>query len=490
MKLSEELAEYIRACFAGIWIETCEPEEALREMADLCREQDWELATWDIHNGLGTAGAASESDPLAALQVARQMTGNTSLLALTNFHRFLGSAEIVQAVASQIERGKQQRTFLVILAPVVDLPRELEKRFVVIEHKLPDREQLRAIAGETATEPGEFPADETEQQRVLDAAAGLTRMEAEGAFSLSLVRNGRLDAGTIYRVKGQQLKKSGLLTLHDGPERFDQLGGLSAIKQFSLRVLQQHDNASPARPKGVLLVSPPGCGKSAFCKALGNEVGRPTLRLDMGALMGSLVGQSEGNIRQAIAQAEAMAPCILMLDEIEKGLAGMGGGSQSDGGVATRMFGTLLSWLADRTSDVFVVATANRVDQLPPELTRAERFDAVYFVDLPGRDEKDAIWPIHRRRFEIDAQQALPNDEQWTGAEIHSCCRLARLLGMSLSEAAQNIVPVANSAAESLAQLREWASGRCLDAERGGICRGASQQSAKRRGISMRPSEN
>ncbi len=492
MKLSEELAEYIGACFTGIWIETFEPEEALREIAELCREQDWELATWDIHNGLGTPGASSQSanDPLAALQVARQMAGNASLLTLTNFHRFLGSAEIVQAVAAQIERGKQQRTFLVILAPVVDLPKELEKRFVVIEHHLPDREQLRAIASETATEPGEFPTDEAELQQILDAAAGLTRMEAEGAFSLSLVRHGRLDAETIYRVKGQQLKKSGLLTLHDGPERFDQLGGLAALKSFCQRVLRPTTTESLASPKGILLVSPPGCGKSAFCKSLGNEVGRPTLRLEMGALMGSLVGQSEANIRQAIAQAEAMAPCILMLDEIEKGLAGMSGGGHSDGGVATRMFGTLLSWLADRTSDLFVVATANRVNQLPPELTRAERFDGVFFVELPGRGEKDAIWQIHRRTFAIDAQHELPVDDEWTGAEIHSCCRLSRLLGVSLVEAAQNIVPVAISAAESIGELRQWASGRCLDAERGGICRGASQQSAKRRGISMRPSEN
>ncbi len=488
MKLSEELAEYIRACFAGIWIETCEPEEAVREIAELCRHENWQLATWDIHAGLAGDGAAT--DPLAALQVAYTFDRDVGLLVLTNYHRFLGPAEIVQALATHIELGKQQRRFFVVLAPVVELPKELEKRFVVIEHHLPDRDQLRAIASETATEPGEFPADEFAAEQILAAAAGLTRMEAEGAFSLSLVRHGQLDAGTIYRVKGQQLKKSGLLTLHDGPERFDQLGGLTALKSFCQRVLRPTTIESLASPKGIMLVSPPGCGKSAFCKSLGNEVGRPTLRLDMGALMGSLVGQSEANIRQAIAQAEAMAPCILMLDEIEKGLAGMSGGSQSDGGVATRMFGTLLSWLADRTSDVFVVATANRVEQLPPELTRAERFDAVYFVDLPGREDKDAIWPIHRRRFEIDAQQALPNDEQWTSAEIHSCCRLARLLGVSLSEAAQNIVPVAISAAESLAQLREWASGRCLDAERGGICRGASQQSAKRRGISMRPSEN
>ncbi len=146
--------------------------------------------------------------------------------------------------------------------------------------------------------------------------------------------------------------------------------------------------------------------------------------------------------------------------------------------------------LADRTSDVFVVATANRVNQLPPELTRAERFDGVFFVDSPGREEKQAIWQIHGRTFATDAQHELPIDDEWTGAELHSCCRLSRLLCVSLVEAAQNIVPVAISAAESLAELRQWASGRCLGAERGGVYRVSDKRPAKRRGISLAPSEN
>jgi SpoVK/Ycf46/Vps4 family AAA+-type ATPase len=223
----------------------------------------------------------------------------------------------------------------------------------------------------------------------------------------------------------------------------------------------------------VLLLSPPGCGKSEFCKALGNETGRPTLILDVGALYGSLVGQTEQRVREALRIADASSPAILFVDECEKALAGAGG--QADGGVSTRLFGTLLTYLSDHTSDVFVVMTANDISKLPPEFVRAERFDAVFFLDLPGSAERDSIWPLYLKRYALEEKQRRPCDQDWTGAEIHACCRLAALLDVPLSEAAKNVVPVAVTAAESVQRLREWARGRCLDAARPGIYGGARQ---------------
>ena len=167
----------------------------------------------------------------------------------------------------------------------------------------------------------------------------------------------------------------------------------------------------------------PGTGKSAFCKALGNETGRPTLMLDIGSLMGSLVGATEQNIRQALRIADAMSPAILFVDELDKGLSGIG--STGDSGVSTRLFGTLLTWLSDHETDVFFVATANDISKLPPEFTRAERFDGVFFLDLPAGKDKEAIWDLYRGQFGIPAAQARPADANWTGAEIKSCCRLA-----------------------------------------------------------------
>ena len=495
MTLVERLSEYIRACFSGIWIESHEHDDALAEIAQLCRSENWQLAVWDIEQGLRAGNTQSPtesggSDPLAAIRSLGAMASpdgeGTAVLVLTNFHRFLNSAEIIQALARQIAAGKQQRLFVLVLSPVVQIPIELEKLFVVVEHELPGRDQLEAIARSTATEEGELP--DAAVGPVLDAAAGLTRYEAEGAFSLSLVRHSRLVPQAVFEQKSQMLKKSGLLSLHQGSETFADLGGLDSLKAFCSRALRR-SAAAGTRARGVGLVSPPGCGKSQFCKALGNEVGRPTLTLDVGSLMGSLVGQSESQTRQALKIADAMAPCVLFCDECDKALAGVSG--SGDSGVSARLFGTLLTYLSDHTSDVFVVVTANDVSRLPPEFFRSERFDGLFMLDLPGLQGKQAIWRLYLAKFGLDAKQKLPVDEQWTGAEIRSCCRLSALLDVPLLHAAQNVVPVAITAAEALGRLRTWASGRCLSADKPGIYNHPSAAPTKPgRRVSRDPSNN
>jgi hypothetical protein len=493
MDLRTSLREYVEACFTAVWIESHEHEDALLEIAGLCRDEEWRLATWDIDQGLQSSGDeldANASDPLAAIRAVNALAtpDGTTLLVLRNFHRFLQSAEIVQAVERQISRGKQNRTILIVLAPVVQLPVELERQFVVIEHELPNREQLEVIARGVATQEGEFP-EGFELERVLDASSGLTRMEAENAFALSLVRHGRIEPSAIWELKTQTLKKSGLLELYHGGETFEDLGGLAALKTFCRCVLRHSGNGKPSnRPRGVMLLSPPGCGKSQFCKALGKEVGRPVLMLNVGALLGSLVGQSEERTRQALRIADAMQPCVLMIDEIEKAFSGANG--TGDSGVSSRMFGTFLSWLSDHESDVFVVCTSNDVSKLPPEFGRSERFDGVFFLDLPGREEKSAIWKIYRDMYEIDPDQQQPDDAQWTGAEIKSCCRLSALLDVPLLEASKNVVPVAVTAAESVERLRIWANGRCLSADEPGVYRYEKQAGNARRKVARDPLNN
>jgi hypothetical protein len=374
---------------------------------------------------------------------------------------------------------------VVVLAPVVQIPVELEKLFVVIEHALPDREQLAAIARElTSDTPEELPAGDA-LERVLDAAAGLTRYEAEGALALSLARHGAIRPDVIWELKAQALKKNNLLTLHRGGETFAALGGLSNLKEFCRKALQAGQRV---RPRGILLLGVPGVGKSVFAKALGNEIGRPTLLLDLGALYGSLVGATEANIRQALRIADAMSPAILFVDELEKALSGVGG--HGDSGVATRLFGTLLTWLSDHESDVFFIGTCNDISKLPPEFSRAERFDGVFFLDLPTAAEKDGIWTLYRGQYGIPASQARPDDTDWTGAEIKSCCRLAALLDVLLTQAAQHVVPVAVTAAESVDRLRGWAGGRCLNAAAAGIYRRRGEAAPKPSRRLQRPSDN
>ncbi len=215
MSLRERLSELVRACFTGLWIESHEHDDALAEIAQLCRHQQWRLITWNIEEGLKLLGQEGSvetgtSDPLAAVrsfsafQDASQQEQPPTLLVLVNFHRFLGSGEIIQALAKQIAAGKQHRSFVVILSPVVQVPIELEKQFIVIEHELPSREQVAEIARGIATEPDELPTG-PELERALDAAAGLTRFELEAAVSLSLVRHGRLRAEVLWEQKAQML---------------------------------------------------------------------------------------------------------------------------------------------------------------------------------------------------------------------------------------------------------------------------------------------
>ena len=410
MPLKLRLQEYVRACFSGIWIESHEHEDALLEIAELCREEEWHLLNWDIDAGLQTtseSGAEAGNDPLAAIRAAAQTGDNTTLLVLRNFHRFMQSPEVIQALANQVALGKQQRTFFVVLSPVVQIPIELEKLFVVIEHQLPSRSQLDEIARAIGTEDGELPSG-AELESLLDASAGLTRYEAESAYSLSLVREGRVTSPAVWELKTQTLKKSGLLQLHRGPECFHDLGGLDNLKSFTRRALMPRPTQTRRqRARGVLLLSPPGCGKSQFCKALGNEVGRPVLSLDVGSLMGSLVGETEQRTRQALKIIDAMSPCVAMIDEVEKAFAGSSAGGQNDSGVSSRMLGTFLSWLNDHESDVFVVCTANDVGKLPPEFARAERFDSVFFLDLPTRQEKDVYLDLHSGEFRTDSDNTF-----------------------------------------------------------------------------------
>ena len=498
MTLSERLSEYVRAAFSGIWVQSHEHDEAVHEIGQLCRANNWTLASWDIDRGLVMNTNESESvavaaaDPLSAVKALNALatSDGTAILILRNFHRFIGSAEIVQALDSAISKGKQDRTFVVILSPVVQIPIELERQFVVVEHDLPGRDQIETIARSIATEPGDLPEGD-DLGMVLDASSGLTRAEAENAFSLSLVRHGKVVPETLWELKTGMLKKSGLLTLYRGGESFADLGGLDSLKGFTRKALSGVRKGQGVQAKGVLLLSPPGCGKSAFARSLGNETGRPTLVLDVGSLMGSLVGQTEERTRNALKIVDAMAPCILFVDEIEKALSGAQSSGQTDSGVSARMFGTILTWLSDHESDVFVVATSNDVSKLPPEFSRAERWDGTFFLDLPGQTEKDAIWAMYQQKFSLDPAQTRPNDRDWTGAEIKSCCCLAALLDVPMIDAAQNVVPVAVTAAESVEKLRNWASGRCLSAERSGIyARNSGGSNLSGRNINRDPSLN
>jgi AAA+ superfamily predicted ATPase len=237
-------------------------------------------------------------------------------MVLKNFHRFLANPEVLQTLANRAALGKGIGQYIVIVSPVLQLQPEIEKLFTVVHHELPDTAQLTKTCNDLVNDDPAFAKPtEAEVQAVVDASRGLTRQEAENAYALSFVRNKKLSADVIWSIKAQTLEKSGTMTLYRGDANFQNLGGLENLKQFCLRAMRRQGETNvDKRPKGVLLLSPPGCGKSQFAKALGNEVGRPTVMLDFGSLMGKFVGESEGNMRRALKQVDAMAPCVLFVD--------------------------------------------------------------------------------------------------------------------------------------------------------------------------------
>lgn len=495
MNLSDKIKELVCAGFSGIWVDSQETDDAVAAIRKLAEEREWGVEIWDLdrqlysHPGI----APGPVQALRWLDTPDARAKQTQILLLKNFHRFIPNPEVMQVLANRVVTGKAIGQYVIVVSPVLQMQPELEKLFTIVHHELPDRAQLRTICEELFTGEGNSfnkPTDEV-ITHVVDAASGMTRVEAENAFALSLVRHNTLLPDVVWTLKAGNLEKAGTLQLYRGDASFEALGGLDNLKQFCIRAMKRQGEADPEkRPRGVLLLSPPGCGKSQFAKALGNEVGRPTVILDVGAMMGKFVGESEGNMRRALATIDAMAPCILFVDEIEKALSGVGNSGQTDSGVSARLFGTLLTWLNDHKSDVFFIGTCNDASKLPPEFTRAERFDGVFFVDLPGDDAKQYIWELYLKMFSLDARQAKPVHDNWTGAEIRSCCRLAALLGVSLIDAAQNVVPIAVTNGEAIENLRGWADGRCLSADFKGLFKRtvAAKQSGTRRKIA--PSQN
>ena len=487
--LPQKIKELVCAGFSGIWVDTQEVADAVETIRRAAAEKQWGCECWDLDCQLYVHGQKAPG-PVQALRWLDSAEGRSTqpqLLVLVNFHKYISNPEVMQVLANRVHAGKKIGQHILVVSPVLQMVPEIEKLFTLVHHELPDREQLTTIANELFVGENEHlkPADDVLATAV-EAAAGMTRAEAENAFSLSMVRHRTLSPDVIWTLKSQVMEKAGTLSLYRGDASFDSLGGLSNLKEFCLRAMRRQGEADPnLRPKGVMLLSPPGCGKSQFAKALGNEVGRPTVMLDFGALMGKFVGESEGNMRRALSMIDAMSPCILFVDEIEKALSGVNSSSQTDSGVTARLFGSLLTWLNDHKSDVFFIGTCNKIEQLPPEFTRAGRFDGVFFVDLPDATAREYIWNLYLEKFGLDKEQKRPADANWTGAEIESCCRLARLLDVSLVDAAQNVVPISVTAAESIESLRNWASGRCLSANYAGLFQrnapGDKPQAAQRR---------
>jgi AAA+ superfamily predicted ATPase len=382
-----------------------------------------------------------------------------TVLICRDFAAVAAAAPMYRAALEAAPILKANGSALVFVGSAWRLPSELSTVAPVIDLPLPSRGELRRPLADVAAAAG-LTLDEAEAEALLDAAAGLTLEAAENAFALSFAESGRLSAAIVAREKVRTIAATGFLSV-EAPATLDDIGGLDNLKSYLADEVAPNVRDAALAVRGVLLCGLPGTGKSLTAKAAAAALGVPLVRLDVGACKGSLVGQSEANIRQATATVEAVAPCVLWLDEVEKALPS--GGAGGDSGVSVGILGHLLTWLQEHNAAVFTVATCNNVGALPPELTRAGRFDERFFVDLPTLAERRAIAAVHLARFggSIGLADAVADaTADYTGAELAAAIKSAarrtgrKITAEALRQAVAEVRPLAKVDAEAVAEFR------------------------------------
>lgn len=492
--MKQTLDIYIRARYPLLWVVTPEEERALRELTALAEDERqrkrlwlWSATEGLINPALPTAKPdTSKRDPLQLLNAIME-DEDKAIWVLRDFHPFLREPNVIRKVREAAFAIRKSNKTIILLSPLLKIPTELEKEVTVVDFALPSAEQLNQmleeiIASVRRAGKVEVNLDKRQRGKLVQACLGLSENEAKDAIAKAIIQaESRLDGDAIEAVtaeKQQIIRKSGLLEFYASEERIANVGGLETLKGW----LRKRERAFSAEarafglpePKGILLVGVQGCGKSLVAKAVANSWRMPLLRLDVGRLFSSLVGSSEENLRNAIKVAESIAPVVLWVDEIEKGFSGVGSSNISDAGTAARVFGSFITWLQEKKAPVFVIATANAVHHLPPELVRKGRFDEIFFVDLPDAHERAAIWQIHlskrnRQPEQFDLSNLAMASEGLSGAEIEQAViaglyeafdKNRPLVMGDLLEVLQETVPLSQMMAEEIEALRTWAKQR------------------------------
>lgn len=489
-----EFLDLFTARYPLIYVVSPEEARVEEEMRQIALAREIKLVAWSITRGFvqlaGVHKGGDVKDPIKALDHIAGAEG-AGLFILRDFHAFVGDPTVVRKLRDLAHDLKKTRKNVILLSPVMKIPPEVEKEVAVLDWNLPDRaEILGVLEGVMAEAPSpEYFGDAATaegKERLVEAALGLTLIEARNAFAKSLVsEKKRLDVRTVLSEKKHIIRKSGILEYYEAQEALEDIGGLEVLKSWLQK--RRHAFNEKARafglplPKGILLIGVPGCGKSLTAKAVGAAWQMPLLRLDVGKIFGGLVGASEENIRKAIKTAEAIAPAILWLDEMEKGFSGTGSSNMSDGGTTSRVFGTFVTWLQEKTEPVFVIATANNVQQLPPELLRKGRFDEIFFVDLPTAEERKDILAIHLRKkgrdpAAINLHKMVEATPEYSGSELEQMVVSAmydafdadpetrELSTEQLLHSAREIVPLSVTMQEGIAGMRQWAKTRARPA--------------------------
>jgi SpoVK/Ycf46/Vps4 family AAA+-type ATPase len=482
MRFSEEFELLLRACYPLIYIPTSE-EERLETVIATCAQRvgNRSVYTWDFVDGYQdnpNNEGVGRRNPLQALEFIEKLPPQSgSIFILRDFHRFLADISISRKLRNLVRQLKSQPKNLIIIAPEVEIPADLSEVFTIVDFPLPTgieiKTEVQRILAATAQSLGDKLLDE-----LVRAAQGLSLERIRRVLTRSIASHGKIEAEDVELIlaeKRQSIRQTQILDFYPATEQITDIGGLDNLKDWLLRRGGSFSDRARSyglpHPRGLLLVGIQGTGKSLTAKAISHHWHLPLLRLDVGRLFGGLVGESESRTRQMISLAEALAPCVLWIDEIDKAFAGVDG--KGDGGTTSRVFGTFINWLAEKQSPVFVVATANNIQALPPEMLRKGRFDEIFFVGLPDQQEREAIFTVHLSRLRphnlknYDIKRLAYETPDFSGAEIEQTIIEAMHIGFSqnrdfttddILEAASQIVPLALTAQEQIQFLQNWAA--------------------------------
>ncbi len=489
--ITEQISTLIRARYPIIYLLTYEEARVVGVLREICRVGRRNCYLWSETMGLVPAQAdmsvvtpdKATRDPMMALETIRTIK-EQAIFILEDFHPYLSERASnrsagVRKLRDLLEQLKASRKTIIMVSPVLELPTELEKDVVVIDFPLPALEDLdlllaNVIENVKRANKLDLTPSTADREQILKAALGLTLNEADNVFAKCVVTKQRFDTNLVIEEKEQLIRKSGLLEYYHTALGMGDIGGLDLLKEWLVQrrgafSQKAKDYGLPA-PRGLLLTGVQGCGKSLAAKAVANLWGMPLLRLDVGRLFSGFIGSSEDNMRRAIKVAESIAPAVLWIDEIEKAMSGIKSSDSVDSGVTARVFSTLLTWMQEKSAPVFIVATANDIASLPPELLRKGRLDEVFFVDLPGQSEREEIFRIHLLKRQrnpklFDLPQIAANADGFSGSEMEQVVIAALYSAYALNRdittadmlaALAETVPISITAEESITALRRW----------------------------------
>lgn len=506
----KETCDLLRARFPYIHITTYEETRLIKELTRIVSTPDLinsvrKVYVWKSSEGFKDSNGMIQEDTYEKIQALNfvRKCEEDALFIFLDFHVFCKNTSgnfddtVVRFLKDLIPNLKQARNFrnVIFVSPTFTLPDDLKKDITVLDFDLPTSDEIASVLdGIIRDNSGgnlKVNLNPKEKEELVKVAVGLTLQEAENAFARAMVNDGCLnseDVDIVLKEKSQVIKKSDILEYIDSKVKIEDVGGLENLKKWlSKRDKSWLDSAKKyglPSPKGVLLTGVPGCGKSLIAKSISSMWHLPLLRFDVSKVFNMYVGNSESNMREAIKMAEAISPCVLWIDEIEKGFSGLGG--SGDSGTTSRIFGTFLSWMQEKTKPVFVVATANNIDSLPSEMMRKGRFDEIFFIDLPTFNERKQIFKVHlesrltypevRGDFEINDEtlKHLSNiTEGFGGSELEQIVVMGLYDAFSedrsitlndFENAVKNTVPLSVTQAEQIISIRNWANVRAVAA--------------------------